>query len=658
MPAFTNDSSSSVPSSQLNPEQQLNLGLNEEANAQPKDPEYEELFNFSLAKPKLQKLISSWQGQITRRAAENREWRYKDLNIKQLRESGTLRPNEFMIPVRSIDQNIRREQPSYINFIKQSKRLVIFKDLKEPTKITTELENEFSRGMTYSGWETPLFRVIDGAQTHGWDWCEVTFDESKPLHVGIEHVGFEKLIFPLDAHDIQACQIICREYSVSPRQLQNFVLKFNFNKVEVDKQLLKLKDAGVEKNLTVYKEYFKYQNVVYVAWFCDTADDWLFAPKPHYLGRKTLQTQVVDVPTMSTQMDPMTGQIVQMPAMTQQMVQNWVDVQETLYPVFRLPYIETERAKLCDVVGRVFLDKHKQEAKTANVSQFINACQKSSEIYIAVDTDNVRNEAELQNITIEDDKIIPVKVKFFSPPPPDSTMLGLQNYLDAFDSQEAGRMDFAAMNRQDSRKTATEVAAAREETAVLGTVQVSLLSRFLRELYTFIWEVVKSQAAQNKITFLAKAETELGVENDIEQIDRPYEIRAAGDIDVVRRLETIAQYKEFWPIVQNTHIAIPFLARLIRMALPEDGDMFAKQLEGADPRAILAQLVAILEATLTPQEIAALDPMQQQTLMQVMMQAKQVAQQYAQQTLGGSGGNTESEGPEDKTEDAQEMQGS
>lgn len=604
--------------------------INTPAQPPPVDPEYAELFTFSTIKPRLDKQISSWNPVITN-AKTNREHRYKDLDIKQLRANKVIRENEFMIPVRSIDQNIRREQPAYINFFKQSKRLAIFKDLYDPQAITSRLEEEYSRGLTYSGWETPMFKVIDGAQTHGWDWCEVTFDETKPLHVAIEHIGHDKLIFPLDAHDIQACQMIFRVYSVSPRQLKNFVTKFKFNETEVNRILEKQKDAKlVEHNVTIYKKFCKYNNVVYVSWFSCDCEDWLLAPQPHYVGRQQLVSEVVKTPiVIQTMAGPIASE-------QEQMQETWQPLTERMYPVFRLPYYETEQAKLTDVVGRVFLDKHKQEAKTANISQFINASQNASEVLCSVDTDTIRNEAELQNITLTDDAIIPVKVKFFSPPPPDASMLSLQNYLDSFDSQEAGRMDFAALNRKDSRKTATEVSAAREESAILGSVQVSLFSRFLRELYSYAWEIVKSQAMQFKITFLSPDGEPTN--NDLPSINRIYEIRAAGDIDVVRRLETIAQYKEFWPVVQNTHIAIPFLARLLRLALPEDGAYFAEQLEKADPRAILTQLVAILEATLTPQELAGLTPEQQQTLMQVMLQAKQIAETYTAEAMGGGTG--------------------
>jgi hypothetical protein len=553
--------------------------------------------------------------------------------------------------VRSIDQNIRREQPTYSNFYRQSKRLLIFKDLIEPLLSTTRIEEEYTRGMTYSGWHSAYDKAIDGCQTHGWDWAEVAFDESKPLHVNIEHIGFEKLIFPRDAVDIQACQMIFRAYSVSPRQLKKFITKYNFNPNEVQKLIDKQKAANVtEKNIEIYKKFCKYNDVVYVAWFNLECEDWLLAPIPLYLGRQVLLSQTVQVPTPMMTLNPLTGQPEQQLIMQDQLQQKWVDVEERMYPVFRLPYFETEQAKLTDVVGRVFLDKHKQEAKTANLSQFINQSQNASSVFSCLDTDSVRNESEIQNISLDNSRIIPLKIKFFSPPSPDATMLMLQNYLDAFDSQEAGRMDFAAMNRKDSRKTATEVNAAQQESSVLGSMSISLLSKWIREIHSFSWEIVKSQALQGKITFLADPETQ---ENNEELLNRPYEIRAAGDIDVVKRLELVAQYKEFWPVIQNTHIAVPFLSRLLKLALSEDGEYFATLLQQTDPRIILSQLVAILESTLQPQDLMGLTPEQQQTFMQVMTTAKQISEDYIASMQPGSPDENSGENNNNKQPKAQ-----
>jgi len=144
--------------------------------------------DYGKAKLRIDRLIADFNDEI-QRTQRNREDRFKELNIDELKQKGILKENQFMIPVRVIDSNIRREQPAFINYIKQSRRILVFKDIGDPGIPTGRLEEEFSRGMTYSGWDIPHFKEVDGSQTHGWDAIEVVFDVSKPLHVALEHIG-------------------------------------------------------------------------------------------------------------------------------------------------------------------------------------------------------------------------------------------------------------------------------------------------------------------------------------------------------------------------------------------------------------------------------------------------------------------------------------
>jgi len=384
--------------------------------------------------------------------------------------------------------------------------------------------------------------------------------------------------------------------------------------------------------VTIYKKFCKYNDVVYVAWFAIMCDDWLKAPQKLFVGRKTLKTRQVPVPmpmmdsmTGMPMMDQMTGQ----PMMQTQMQdeQYWEDMEENLYPVFILPYNESENYKICSHKGRVFLDKHKQEAKTANLSQFINGCQNASTVKMSAKGDTGKSVKELESIKFSDDTLSPIPIDFYSPPYPEAVMLSLQQYLDNFDSQEVGQVNFAAMNRQDSRKTATEVSAAQTEAGRINSVQLTLYSTFLREVYTYAWEIVKSQAAQQKIVFLSDSSGQ----NNIEVLNRPYDIRAAGDVDVIKREELIKQYKDFWPIISTTPIAMMFLSRLIRLSFPEEGELYAKGIEAGDPRILVTQLATVLRSSIDDQEFAALDPMEQQNLLQLLQQADMMNPQNLEQ---------------------------
>lgn len=578
--------------------------------------------NYEEAKVRINKLISDFSGQQAR-AEKNRESRFKELDIEALRKKQVIKEDEYIIPMRVIDSNIRREQPAFFNYLKQSRRLVIFKDIKNPMSITNKLEDEFSRGMTYSGWEIPHFKVVDGSQTHGWDSVEIMYDTTKPLHAAIEHIGNDNLIFPLDAINLQDAEFILRKLKVTPNQLKAFVKKFGFDAAQVSATLTKNVKALSEKCVTIYKCFFKKEGVVYVTWFSPDCSDWLLAPELLFLGIATLE-QVQQQPTI----DSITGAIIETPP-----IPEWQPANITFYPIFILPYYETEQMRIVDHKGRVYLDNHKQEALTANISQFLNGCQRASTPELSVKTE-VSRTAEVQSIELGSGKVSPIPLDYYSPPYPDSVMLQMQNYLDAHNSQEAGQVNFAANNRKDSRKTAAEINAARDENAMLSSVQVSLYSTFIRQIYTVIWKIVQSEAAQGLIPFLVDESSE---QNNLAMIMPDYDIRAAGDVDVIKRQELIAQYKEFWPIMQTTPAAIPFLSRLLKLVFLDEGTAYASILEQGDPRALIAQIAQLLSDPSITNAILAqakgLPPEQRQTLIALLEQVKAVGEGYIQEQV-------------------------
>lgn len=571
-----------------------------EETPQPSLPPDSVFSDYSKFKLKIDQLISDFNA-ITSKVSLNRENRFKELDIEMLRKRQILAQNEYMIPMRVIDTNIRREQPAFFNYLKGGRRLMIFSDILNPSYVTTQIEDEFTRGMTYSGWEIPHFKTVDGSQTHGWDSVEVEFNDAKPLHVAIEHVGTDNLLFPLDAIDLQSCELIARKMKLSGKQLQTFVEKFGFSEDVVKKILASGEETKKDKIHYVYKCQGKINGIVFVCWYHPEGEGYLSAPIQLSLGIA----------------DPETG----------------IDAPIAFYPIFILPYYESEKQRIIDHLGRVFLDLHKQEALTANISQFLNGCQKASTIEVAVKGEITR-QAELQSWELGSNKIAPVPLEFFSPPYPDSVMLQLQNYMDSANSQEAGQVNFAANNRKDSRKTATEIAAARDENAVLSSIQVSLYSSFIRQVYSVAWKIVQSQAMQQKITFLAVPETG---QNNVALIQRQYDLRSAGDIDVIKRAELIAQYKEFWPIMQTTPAAIPFLARLLRLSFPDEGNTYALIIEQGDPRALLMQVAKVLEDPAITAAIlsssAGLPPEQKQILINLLEQVKMVGEQYLNEQM-------------------------
>lgn len=542
---------------------------------------------FEESKIKLLALVNGWN-QEQRVVEANRRLRYVEANVEVLQQQGFLEDDETIIPIRVIDTNIRREQPAYVAYLRQSRRLAVFRCVSDPQVNVEAIEADFTYGMTYPNWEIPHFKCLDGAQQNGRDFVEIEFDESKPLHVGVDHVGTENLIFPRDARNIQACEIIIRRYELTVAQLKSFVTKYGFDAEQVGLVLEPLeKDTQVMSNVTVYKAYRKIEGVVYVGWFCDkNANDWIKTPQKLFLGKKR----------QTTSLDPITGQE----------VTSLEEVNEYKYPIIQLLYCVSEQPTVVRQRGRVFLDETKQEAQTALWSSLVNGSVRASNVYGSpVNPSATGGKLGVVDLKLKHGQIYTEPVSFWGTPYPDPQLVAAAQSLDIQTQQETGQVNFAAQNRQDSRKTATEIGAATEQAALLSGVQVAMYSAHLREVWTAVWEIVQSQALQGLITFAqvtVEQQTPVGVQiakqNNAELLSKEFDVRPAGDIDVIQRSEKMQKYAQFWPIVANTPLAATFMADMIKMAFPEDAERYEQvllQIAGQNQQAAgLKEVVAAM----------------------------------------------------------------
>lgn len=554
------------------------------------DPYAIDLSSYTAIKPRLDKLVGAFEAERTV-TVSRREVRNIDVSVEEERMKGNLDMTDTFVPIRVIDTNIRREQPPFIAFLKQSKRLMSFNDVTNPTNNTTDIENEFTRIMTYSKWEIPHFKCLDSAQTHGWGWIEVVFDTTKPGHVSLDYIAHEDLIFPLDSEDHQGNEILLRRFSISILKLKQFVTDFGFDPVQVSLVTESKKDLRADESIVVYKCLYKQAGVVYVGWYSkEYSQDWLKAPAQLFLGISEQST-----PSMP----------IQPGSPLQQQPPQWTDTPIEQYPIFLLPYTETEQKKIVDYKGRVFLDKHKQEAMTCGWSSFLSAQNMASGLYGSLNRDSTGGQAKLESVKLQHGKLISEGITLFHPDYPDPSMLTALQALDTQNSQETGQTAFAVKNRQDSRKTATEIQASKEDTALLSSVQVTLYSTFIREIYSLVWRIVQSQALQDKIVFLFDAS--LG-SNNHDEISKVYELHAAGDTDVIRRAELLEEYKDLLPLLQGTSIYDEVLAEIVKLTLSDKGSILADKLSAGNPSSIIASLLSVLKGAISPQEQATLAP--------------------------------------------------
>lgn len=683
------------PEPEQSPEDKLWASIQEE--------EKKALLDFSVASIYLKDLTGSWNGEVQRTNAQ-RMTRDVDIDVDALRESGDIEEDECFIPERIIDSNIQREMPSYINYLKNSRRLAIFNDKLDPTFDCSLLEDEFTKKMAYKGWTKPWFKLVDGSMTHGWASFEVVYDGSKPGNCGIEYIAHEDLLFAHDSKDLQASSCVLRRYRPTPLQLKSWVVKYGFSILQVNSIIEKYKEKGnKDKTIEVFKRFCKFQGAVYVSWFSleGSCTDWLKAPAKLYVGVDDLvdEPKEVDQPVLH----PVTGQPILDPQTMQPMTQKvsvpnkvWKSTDVENYPLFLYYYRESEKPLLFDHIGRVFLDKDKQEATTAIVTAFVNGINRAQKIYASPKTDGVNDgkpAKQLANMKWVNGTIFDKPMEFWNMPYPDPMVLKALQYFDVSNSQDIGQTDFAALNRQDSRKTATEITAASQQSQLLDSVDLTLFSEFCREVFSFCWLIIRSQALQTKINFLRvkkpaqPAMQPMGINpqgglpqmppqqnmgplpmqpppqfspeimsivnsqgtyaneqsnyiNDTDTLVRDFDVRAAGDVDVIQKAEMTQQMQADWPVIQQTPLAQKFLVDLIKLKYPQDGYLYATILEQGDPKNGIIQSLGIILQTLvkmpevahhiTPQMMAQLQAIEQEA-MQVLNPQGQSSQQPQQQ---------------------------
>lgn len=570
-------------------------------------PAVPEMFNFQIMRPRFDQLEKDWHSEKLE-SERRRRIRKIEVNMETLRASGKLKADEVLIGVRVIDENIKKEQPVFVNYMTESRRLAIFDCISNPSIKADELETKFTKGMSYDGFIRNMIKCIDGAETHGWDSVECTFDPKKPLHSGVEHIGHENLLFPKDAKDLQACEFILRRFQLTPMKLKSFVKKHNFNGQQVDMLLesTRAKTNEVPHNVEVFKVFFKVEGIVYVAWAClhgNTCSDWIMAPSPLSLGRRTQQQRTVTkqqtVITTGPGGEPVPNMV------TVPVVEAfWQEEQEEDYPIKIYLYSESEEQCLTEQKGRVFYDLPWQEAQQAIWSMGINGSVRASNVYCSpVNRSNDGSPPKKLDLTLEHGCVYSEPLTFFHTDYPDPALFRVGDAMDTRKAAEMGQVASSVINRDDSRKTAKEIGTAKEQEAKINSVSLLFFSTFLRGVLAFNWYIVQSQAQQNLVIVAPDANNPL--QNDPEIINQVYDVKPAGDIDVVRRQERITTRLGILPIIQafGGELYFEFVRDVLRDVLPEDAKKYIT-LMGQDQmknQAIQA-LMSMLQSVMTDEK--------------------------------------------------------
>lgn len=681
--------------------QQMDTGIAPPIPTTPIDPDQKEIvdvskeeadicFDYQKARVYLFALADQWDKGEKVKTEGNRLTRDIEVHIDSLREEGLVDDDEAFIPNRIIDLNIQREMPSYINYLKNSRRVGTFKDILDQTFDTDLLEQEFTRVMTYKGWVIPFFKEFDGSMTHGWCSVEVLYDESKPGHAGVEYIAHEDLVFPCDATDLQSCSSILRRYMITPMDLKSWCkptpqggFGFDFKQVMLLINKQSQQPQSIDRNIEIYKRFTKYNGVVYVSWFSKdgACTDWLKKPVKHYVGIDELQDTPAPAAPQSTPPSP-TPQVNQSP-MPPQMTKSWVPSDVKNYPIFLLPYKQTEKPYIFDFKGRVFYDQDKQEFATSIQTAFCNGLNRSINVYASPQGDPINDgkpAKRLANEVMQNGGMYDKQMNFWTMPCPNPLVLKTMESMADANAEDTGQTNYATQNREDSRKTATEIKASEQTSNLLDSVDLTLLSEHMRDILSFAWLIVRSQALQSRIKFLQinpqdslaaqqqpqqqgvppqpqgqapNGSLPMGMQpqlpqpiqsivdaagsymqestvlvNDYDTIIRQFDVRAGGDVDVVQKQELTQQMMTDWPVIQTTPLASVFLIDLMKLKYPMNADRYAKILQAGDPKNAVIQALGTLVQSIVkmPGVKEQIGPQEMQQLQALEQQAQQALQ--------------------------------
>jgi hypothetical protein len=427
------------------------------------------------------------------------------------------------------------------------------------------------------------------------------------------------------------------------------VSAFGFSASAVSDVLECKKDTSEQDDtLCIYKTLFRVDGVIHVAWFSleSKANEWLKTPQKLYVGIDRKVTEVKQEPT--GQFDLVTGA-----PLTQDVpVESWQPASVTKFPIFILPYRETEEAIITSYVGRVFLDENKQEASSAITSAFTNSLNRAQKVYGSPKNEDGTGGKlrEITDVKLVNSAILNKPFEFWNFPYPDPVVLNALKYFDIQNAQETNQVAFAVNNREDSRKTAKEISTAEQQQALLNSVQLTLFSTYIRSVYSFAWLIVQSQALQGHVNFLQVEQQTPQLSpidgtpiidpqtgqplmdttrvNNTEVIGYRYDVRAAGDVDVIARQEKLNQMMQDWPVISQTPLANIFLADMLKLKYPDSGEKYAKMVEQIPQVEAQAGQIQALSTVLQgvmeqyPDIAQTLPPQQLQQLQQIISSAQ------------------------------------
>jgi hypothetical protein len=327
----------------------------------------------------------------------------------------------------------------------------------------------------------------------------------------------------------------------------------------------------------IMKVMFRVKGIVQVGWACPKiCDDWLRKPRPLFLGRRKINQAAAKVAPIISKIPPMM-QSLAIPAIKKfnpELTDNHIkqirdglppsDMEyETTYPYFLYPYLISENDTIANLKGRIFLDQDTQNGASSLMSATLTQARRAAGLYFSKDTTDPNDDFLMQkNIYFKTGAIINGKLKEMKLDAPDPQMFTAIQMLVSSNQQETSQVNFAETNKQaDSRKTATAIKAATQQSQQLSGVQVTLFSVALKQQFTFECDIIKSRvlAGLIKVSQLM-----------MPLYQRNWTVKPSGDTDVIEKQQLIQSMMAAWPVIQTTGAAVPFLTDLLEKQFPDN----------------------------------------------------------------------------------------
>lgn len=568
------------------------------------EPAKQPAIDFEMRKKQIVMLIGDWKEEkdrvdIRRKLRKNRK------NVQELRQEQAILEDETVIADHTIDQNISAEKAAYMQYLETSRTLLTFTPRPYesiPRDILTQLEETFTLGARYDRWKIPWYKIIDGCLLHGAIGFEIVFDETKPFHFSIDYIRRENFIYPTKMTDIEKSDMYLRVFEYPVVQFETWrKTGQGWNMAALD-DIIKRHEQYRNKLIEIYKVYFKQDGIVYSGWYSDTPNvtTWLQDPKPHHIGE--LVEEVIPPDPMAVMMNP--GLAVNPPT-------TWKPVPCKEFPFVLFRYTETEDEVVLEIPGRASMDVYTQEAITELLTSTVNGAHRASGLYVSCEP-TLNDSPNPGTVKLKHGLVVQGKVTTHQLPWPNTIALSVIQALSVRNASQMGRTDFAAMSRQDTAKTASEINAAQTQAAALGSIKVSLFADAITRAYMIGWSIARSQALSGQINDFEAFPPEV--------LKHEYTLTPSGDVEVIKRQEKLQQMKEFFSVIANTPAAVPFLKLLIRAAFPEDSRELVAALDAGDKDIVINELANALETAMP-----SLPPQEQDDLRKIIASARSMA---------------------------------